>query len=88
VSRGVGVMQVEVSRLLPGSASHLVTQTNGGFAQPQFTNWAFGFDDLAQVFTEVRPLTADPTGKNQHSVFDFGPLMARARCRTDSFRSK
>ncbi len=76
VSRGVAAMQIEVSRLLPGSVSHLVSQTNGTFTQPRFSTWAFNFDDLSQVFTQVRPLINDPTGKNQYSVFDFAPLLS------------
>src|SRR5579863_2026272 len=76
VSRGVGAMQIEVSRLLPGSVSHLVSQTNGTFTQPQFWSSQFNLDDLSQVFTQVRPLAEDPSGRNQYSVFDFAPLLA------------
>jgi hypothetical protein len=64
-----------VSRLLPGSVSHLVAQSRGGFSQPSFFP-TFGFDDLSEVFTEIRPLAPDAAGTPQYSVFDFGPLLS------------
>src|SRR5260370_27213069 len=76
VSRGVESMEIEVSRLLPGSVSHLVSQSQGSFSEPTFWRSDFGFDDLSQVFTEVRPLRVDPTGAPQYSIFDFGPLLS------------
>ncbi len=36
----------------------------------------FGFDDLSEVFSEVRQLPADPSGNNQYTVFDFAPLLS------------
>jgi uncharacterized protein YfaS (alpha-2-macroglobulin family) len=76
VSRGIDSMQIEVSRLLPGSVSHLVSQTQGSFSQPKFFNSEFGLDDLSQIFTEIRPLTITQADSPQYSVFDFGPLQA------------
>ncbi|HSR56916.1 MAG TPA: MG2 domain-containing protein, partial [Candidatus Binataceae bacterium] len=80
LTRGVGAMQFEVSRLLPGSVSHLVSQSEGTFSNPQFWSMygsrTFGFDDLSEVFREVRQLPVDPTGKNQYTVFDFAPLLS------------
>ncbi len=76
VSRGVDSMEIEVSRLLPGSVSHLVSQSRGGFSEPTFWRSDFGLDDLSQVFTEVRPLRVDPTGAPQYSIFDFGPMLS------------
>jgi len=76
VSRGVDAMQIEVSRLLPGSVSHLVSQTQGSFSRPDFRNPQFGYDDVSQVFTVVRPLPFDAAAAVQYSVFDFGPLLS------------
>ena len=80
LTRNVPALKIEVSRLLPGSVSHLVSQTQGNFSDPAFWNQygqsAFGFDDLSEVFNDVRVLPADPTGKNQYTVFDFAPLLA------------
>jgi uncharacterized protein YfaS (alpha-2-macroglobulin family) len=76
LTRNVPAIQIEVSRLLPGSVSHLVSQTQGTFSAPTYSNSTFGFDDLSEVISEVRQLPADPSGKNQYTVFDFGPLLS------------
>ncbi|MGC2303302.1 alpha-2-macroglobulin [Candidatus Binatus sp.] len=80
LTRNVPAIQIEVSRLLPGSVSHLVSQTEGTFSDPtfwrQYGNSTFGFDDLSEVISQVRELPAEPSGKNQYTVFDFGPLQS------------
>ncbi|HVN29829.1 MAG TPA: hypothetical protein VMT64_15140, partial [Candidatus Binataceae bacterium] len=78
LTRSVGAIHIEVSRLLPGTVSHLVSQSNGTFSLPDFSysGMRFGFDDLSEILSEARPLPSDPTGKNQYSVFDFAPLMS------------
>jgi alpha-2-macroglobulin len=80
LTRNVPAIQIEVSRLLPGTVSHLVSQTEGTFSDPtfwrQYGNSTFGFDDLSEVFSEVRQLPAEPSGKNQYTVFDFAPLLS------------
>jgi len=80
LTRNVPAIKIEVSRLLPGTVSHLVSQSEGTFSNPafwrQYGNLAFGFDDLSEVISEVRQLPAEPSGKNQYSVFDFAPLLS------------
>ncbi len=80
LTRNVPAIQIEVSRLLPGTVSHLVSQTQGNFSNPtfwgQYNAQSLGFDDLSEVISEVRKLPADSSGKNQYSVFDFAPLLS------------
>ena len=80
LTRNVPAIQIEVSRLLPGTVSHLVSQTQGTFSDPtfwrQYGELGFGFDDLSEVISEVRLLPADSSGKNQYTVFDFAPLLS------------
>ncbi len=80
LTRNVPAIQIEVSRLLPGTVSHLVSQTQGTFSDPTFWRHygalGFGFDDLSEVVSEVRVLPADSSGKNQYTVFDFAPLLS------------
>ena len=67
---GTGAIHIEVSRLLPGSVSHLVSQTSGTFSNPDFgySRMQFGFDDLAEVISEVREIPPDLAGKNQYKI--------------------
>jgi uncharacterized protein YfaS (alpha-2-macroglobulin family) len=80
LTRNVPAIQIEVSRLLPGTISHLVSQTQGTFSDPsfwrQYGDLGFGFDDLSEVVSEVRLLPVDASGKNQYTVFDFAPLLS------------
>jgi len=79
LTRNVPAIRIEVSRLLPGTVSHLVSQSQGNFSDPswrQYGDLGFGFDDLSEVISEVRLLPAEPSGKNQYSVFDFAPMLS------------
>ena len=80
LTRNVDAIKIEVSRVLPGSVSHLVSQSGGTFSNPEFAGYyqggGFGFDDLSEVFSEVRHLGHDPSGKNRYVVFDFAPLQS------------
>jgi uncharacterized protein YfaS (alpha-2-macroglobulin family) len=80
LTRNVDAIEIEISRVLPGSVSHLVSQNAGTFSEPQFASYyqggSFGLDDLSEVFSEVRYLNPDPTGKNRYTVFDFAPMLS------------
>jgi alpha-2-macroglobulin len=80
LTRSVAAVQIQVSRLLPGSVSHLVSQTRGTFSDPHFVHdygkRGFGLENLSEVFSEVRRIGADPAGRNQYTVFDFGPMLS------------
>jgi alpha-2-macroglobulin len=79
LTRGVDSVQIDVSRLLPDTVSHLVGLSGGTFSNPQFLSYfqnSIGLDDLSQVFTEVRHIGVNPAGRNQYIVFDFAPLMS------------
>src|SRR5260370_31338827 len=80
LTHSVPAIQIEVSRLLPGTVSHLVSQAQGTFSDPifwrQYSDLGFVFDDLSEVITEVRLILVDSSGKNQYTVFDFAPLLS------------
>jgi len=77
LTRSLGAVQLEVSRVLPGSLSHLVSQSSGPFQNPQFGERRdFGLDDLAEVFAELRTFPPDPTGRNHYTELDFSSLLA------------
>ncbi len=87
-TRSVDAIELEVSRILPGSLSNLVSQSAGTFANPQFgeTSGAdrygyrpprdFGLDNLSEIFSEVRTFSPDPSGRNHYTELDFSSLLA------------
>jgi len=77
LTRNLRAVQFELSRLLPGAIPALVSLTSGRFERPQPVTQAFGIDNVAEVFREVRAIAPDPSGAAQYTSFDFAPFLAR-----------
>ncbi len=75
LTRDVGAVQFEVSRVLPRTISQLITQTRGDFRSPQFTNYYFGFDDITARETKVVTVASAGNGKASYTAFDFTPYL-------------
>ncbi len=78
LTRDVEAVQFEISRVLPGTISHLITQTEGDFKSPSFQSYNFSFDDITARETKVQTLPKLGPGKAQYSAFDFTPYLAAA----------
>ena len=74
-ARNVPAMRVEVGRLLPRQLQHLVTQTSGSFATPQFNNWAFDTANITERFTKTLKLPNIDPGKPQYESLDLGDYL-------------
>ena len=88
LARDVEGLRFEVARVIPGQVAHLVTQTTGSFAEPQFESYRFGADDLTERFEEKRPLQKRPPGKAQYTAFDLGAYLGEGRGRHGLFLFK
>ena len=69
LARDIPAIKYEIGRVLPDQIQHLVTQSAGAFARPQ---WNYRFDDsnLAEFFEETHPLAANP-GKPEYDGLDL-----------------
>ena len=74
-ARNVRKIRVEVNRLLPRQLQHLVTQSNGEFAKPMFSNWSFDATNVAERFVRVLELPPAPPGKAQYEAVDLGEFL-------------
>ncbi len=74
-ARNVPAMRIEVGRLLPRQLQHLVTQTNGSFATPQFQNWAFDTANITEQFRKTVKLQGADPGKPQYEALDLGDYL-------------
>jgi uncharacterized protein YfaS (alpha-2-macroglobulin family) len=72
-ARDVPAIRFEIGRVLPDQLHHLFTQSSGQFQHPSF-NYNFGEENLAEFFTEVRPLETTP-GKPQYEALDLAKYM-------------
>ncbi|MDR1195097.1 MAG: hypothetical protein LBL00_01300, partial [Endomicrobium sp.] len=69
VTRGVNGVKVDISRVLPSQINHLISQTYGSFAKPDFMNrYDFNESNIAQMFSKVIPLQISVSKANYSSV--------------------
>ncbi|AMN48247.1 hypothetical protein ACG33_14300 [Steroidobacter denitrificans] len=74
-ARNLPAMRIEVGRLLPNQLQHLVTQTYGNFATPQFHGWAFDAADITERFVKIVRLPSAPPGQAQYAALDLGEYL-------------
>lgn len=74
-ARNLPAIRVEVGRLLPNQLQHLVTQTYGNFATPQFHGWAFDAVDITERFVKIVRLPSAPPGQAQYAALDLGEYL-------------
>ncbi len=66
-------LRVEIGRVLPGQLQHLMSQTKGSFANPNFEG-SFGQDNLAERFEKKIKLSTLP-GKPHYEAIDLGEYL-------------
>jgi len=67
-------MRVEVARLLPAQLHHLVSQSNGGFARPNFYG-SLGPDNVTERFVRKIPLGNLAHGQAHYETIDLGEYL-------------
>lgn len=68
-------IKIEVGRLLPGQIQHLVSQSGGNFANPEFSNYNFGQDNLAERFERIVPLPGLKRGRPHYEGINLGDYL-------------
>jgi alpha-2-macroglobulin len=66
-------IKIEIGRLLPQQLQHLVTQSQGDFSNPEFSN-GLSADNLTERFEQAIPLKLRP-GKSHYETVDFGKYL-------------
>lgn len=73
VSLGVNALEVEFARIHPDRIAHLVSQTQGDFARPEFLDdYRFNQYNLAEVFRETIPLAEGGKDEPRFTAIDLG----------------
>jgi uncharacterized protein YfaS (alpha-2-macroglobulin family) len=75
VTRDVPALRVQVGRLLPDQLQHLVTQTGGDFAHPNFNNYSFDAANITENYVDVLTLPTLPAGTANYQVLDLGTYL-------------
>lgn len=77
MTRDVPGLKVELGRLLPDQLQHLITQTSGDFAHPEF-NGDLGQDNLTERFDLKLPLADAAQGKPHYQAVDLQNYLVNA----------
>lgn len=73
---GVDSLQFTIKQVMPESVNHLVSQTNGDFAHPYFSGYAFNEDNISEKFERKESLPKNDGRTPQFTSFDFAPFLA------------
>jgi uncharacterized protein YfaS (alpha-2-macroglobulin family) len=69
-------VKMEIGRILPSQLQHLVSQSEGNFANPQFFG-AFGPDNLTERFEKKIPLPKLKQGKAHYEALNLGEYLKK-----------
>ena len=70
-------IRVELARVQPSQLQHLVSQSQGNFANPDFIG-SFGPDNLADRFETKIALPGLERGKSHYEAIDLAPYLAKS----------
>ena len=87
LARDVAGLRFEVARVLPGQVAHLVTQSGGTFADPQFDATGSAPTTSTERFEEKRPLQRKAPGKAQYTAFDLSRYLEQGGRRSTACSS-
>lgn len=74
VSRSVAGVKLEIGRVLPEQLHHLVSQSSGTFAKPEFYG-RFGETNIVERFGQTRTIAGANTGEAHYEGFDLSEYL-------------
>lgn len=78
MTRNLSGLEVELGRVLPAQLQHLISQSQGDFAHPEFLG-DFNADNLAERFTLKIPIDDATEGKPYYQAVDLGKYLQDAQ---------
>jgi alpha-2-macroglobulin len=75
LSRGVEQLEFRLERVMPSSINHLVSQSEGNFQSPVFTNYNFDETNITEQIIRRQSIAATDTSKNDYSALDFSEFV-------------
>lgn len=76
LTRGVPAIHVEVGRLLPMQIQHLVSQTEGSFTTPAFSNLSFDTASITEHFADTITVPALKPGMAHYTAIPLARYLA------------
>jgi hypothetical protein len=75
-SRGIPAIEYEIARVATSQINHLVSQTEGNFAEPSFRGWSFDEENISRIAIEHQYLANTGPFALNDSSFDLSPYLA------------
>jgi len=75
LSRGVEQLEFRLERVTPSSINHLVSQSEGNFQSPVFTNYNFDETNITEQIIRSQNIADVDTSKNDYSALDFSEFV-------------
>jgi uncharacterized protein YfaS (alpha-2-macroglobulin family) len=75
LSRGVEQLEFRLARVTPSSINHLVSQSEGNFQSPVFSNDNFDETNITEQVIRRQQLASTDTSKNDYSALDFSEFV-------------
>ena len=85
LSRGVPALRYSIGRLVDGQINHLVSQTYGDIRNPNFNNYNFQAQNLAEYETEIVALSNSHPKKANYSSLDLSAYLPKEENRFGLF---
>lgn len=85
VTRGLGALKFRVGRVLEHQVNHLVSQTGGDVSNPEFMNWSFNAQSIADFSEQIVPLTPSNAREATYASLDLRPFMSKGDARFGLF---
>lgn len=85
VTRGITALKYRIGRVLEHQVNHLVSQTGGDVRNPEFTNWNFNAESIADFSEQIVPLTPRNPREATYSSLDLSPFMKKGDSRFGLF---
>ncbi|MEC5218222.1 uncharacterized protein YfaS (alpha-2-macroglobulin family) [Actimicrobium sp. GrIS 1.19] len=76
LARDLPGIKVDIGRVLPGQLQHLVSQSSGNFASPEFYD-RFGPENLIERFERKIPLPKQAPGSAHYEAVDLGEYLKK-----------
>lgn len=71
ISRGAKEIEAKVSRIDTADLNHLITQTYGRFSDPQFSNYDFNDENIAEIFHKTLPINLENLYDENYASIDL-----------------
>ncbi len=85
LSRGVEALKYRIAQVKKDQLHHLISQTEGDIADPQFSGWNFDERNLAEINTAIVPLSKRHAKQANYSSFDLSQFLTGAENRYGLF---